>query len=64
MEYPRVKHKLPELFDLIIQLDREVEVINSSPVIFLKDYIDNKSLRKQYSMSAEKYCQRQRQPDA
>ena len=47
MEYPKVKHKLPELFDIIIDVDKYRELLRKLSVIPLDDVRQNKLCRQE-----------------
>lgn len=60
MKYPKVVHKLPELFSLIIDIDDAIQGILASSVPDFGKYKQAKSLRQQYTWAAEKFIQRQK----
>ncbi len=62
MEYPKVKHKLHELFDIIIDVDKYRELLRKLSVIPLDDVRQNKLRRQELTRAAEEYVKRQKGP--
>lgn len=60
MEYPKVKHKLHELFDIIIDVDKYRELLRKLSVIPLDDVRQNKLRRQELTRAAEEYVKRQK----
>jgi hypothetical protein len=60
MKYPKVAHKLPELFSLIIEIDDIIQATVSSPVPDFERYRAAKKVRRDYTRAAEKFIQRQK----
>ena len=55
MEYPKVKQKLPELFEVIITCDKEKEYLKKLPVIPFDDFKRNKQRRRDLTRAAEEF---------
>lgn len=60
MNYPKVEHKLPELFDLIIQTDNNLQEIKSCDVIPLKEFKVLRQTRDLYRIGAEHFIIKQK----
>lgn len=58
--YPEVKHKIPELFELIIKSDNLQDMYRKMPVVDFMKFRKNKRDRKEFTTSAEKFIQRQK----
>lgn len=60
MQYPKVEHKLPELFDLIIQTDKNLQEIKSCDVIPFKEFKELNKQRNLCRIGAENFIIKQK----
>lgn len=61
--YPPVEHKLPELFELIIEIDHILGILKyDEPVVQLSDWIDYKKRRQELTLGAENFIKQQKKP--
>lgn len=60
LEYPKVEHKLPEVFNDIIVLDYRRRLMKSSDVISFSDFKDNKETRQRLRIGAENFIIKQK----
>lgn len=64
MKYPKVNHKLPELFDEIIKYDNIKERFYSRKVVSITSHLKLKQARKLLLNSATNFVKRQRTGNA
>jgi hypothetical protein len=60
LSYPAVKHKIPELFSLIIENDRQMAELKASDVIQMDLYKGLKSERTNFRRGAEAFIIKQK----
>lgn len=60
MIWPKVEHKLPELFELIIENDHLRQELKTSTVIPFQQFKDLKSVRTAFRTGAEHFIIRQK----
>lgn len=58
--YPSVKHKLPDLFNVIIAADTHLSILKELKVIPFEKYKKYKQDRFAYTRSAENFVKRQK----
>lgn len=58
--YPKVEHKIPELFQIIIKVDKLLELFHARKVVPFKRFHAAKKRRVELSQAAEKFIQRQK----
>lgn len=63
MKYPPVTHKIPELFQLIIELDNTRGLMKAESVVDFKAYKEVKAKKFDYSNAAENFIKRQKKGD-
>lgn len=60
LNYPKVEHKLPELFDRIIEVDNLYTELKTDKVVDIILYKETKTTRNQLITAGDKYIQRQK----
>lgn len=55
VEYPKVTHKIPELFEIIIDTDRYRELLRKRNIIPLDDIRENKLRRQELTRAAKEF---------
>lgn len=60
IKYPKVEHKLPEVFEEIIQSDAKRDELKFSSVPSFQEFKDNKELRSRLRIGAENFIVKQK----
>jgi len=60
MDYPKVQHKIPELFQLIIASDNLLSLLKQVPVIDFSQFKKVRQERRDYLKAAENFIIRQK----
>lgn len=60
IQYPKVEHKLPEVFEKIIQSDAKHQELKISSVPSFQEFKDNKELRSRLRIGAENFIVKQK----
>ncbi len=62
VEYPKVKQKLPELFELIIACDKLTGILKPLNVVSFEDWKENKLRREELTRAAQRFITKAKGP--